>query len=57
MLEGGGFSVVGEAASGAEAIALAAELLPAVVLLDVQLPTLTASRSRNVCGPWNIRRR
>jgi CheY-like chemotaxis protein len=40
LLERGGFSVVGEAASGMEAIALAGELQPAVVLLDVQLPDL-----------------
>ncbi len=40
LLERDGFSVVGEAASGAEAIAFANELQPAVVLLDVQLPDL-----------------
>ena len=40
LLEGGGFEVVGEAATGAEALALAAELAPAIVLLDVQLPDL-----------------
>jgi DNA-binding NarL/FixJ family response regulator len=38
LLESGGFSVVGEAATGAEAVALARELRPGVVLLDVQLP-------------------
>ena len=40
LLERDRFSVVGEAASGAEAIALANELQPAVVLLDVHLPDL-----------------
>ncbi len=38
VLERGGFSVVGEAASGEEAVALARELRPLLVLLDVQLP-------------------
>jgi DNA-binding NarL/FixJ family response regulator len=35
-----GFDVVGEAADGASALALAAELTPEVVLLDIQLPDL-----------------
>jgi DNA-binding NarL/FixJ family response regulator len=38
MLEAAGFSIVGEAATGAEAIAAVAERSPEVVLLDVQLP-------------------
>ena len=33
-----GFSVVGEAESGEEAVELAAELHPAVVLMDINLP-------------------
>jgi DNA-binding NarL/FixJ family response regulator len=40
LLEAEGFSVVGEAADGEEAIATAAVLRPAVVLLDIQLPGL-----------------
>jgi DNA-binding NarL/FixJ family response regulator len=40
LLEAGGFEVVGEAASGAEAISAAATLRPRVVLLDIQLPDL-----------------
>ena len=33
-----GFEVVGEAANGAEALSLAAELLPDVVVLDISMP-------------------
>lgn len=40
MLEADGFAVVGEAATGAEAIAQARSLQPAIVLLDIRLPDL-----------------
>lgn len=38
MLEASGYSVVGEAADGEAAIAVAADLDPDLILLDVQLP-------------------
>jgi DNA-binding NarL/FixJ family response regulator len=38
LLEAEGYEVVGEAESGVQALRLAAELLPDLVLLDVQLP-------------------
>lgn len=38
LLEADGFTVVGEATDGEEAIAAIAALRPAVVLLDIQLP-------------------
>jgi DNA-binding NarL/FixJ family response regulator len=40
LLEAEGFTVVGEAVDGREAIAAAQELEPEVVLLDVQLPDI-----------------
>jgi DNA-binding NarL/FixJ family response regulator len=41
LLECDGFTVVGEARNGAEALALAGELEPELILLDVQLPDTT----------------
>jgi DNA-binding NarL/FixJ family response regulator len=41
LLEADGFTVVGEARNGAEALELAGELRPEIVLLDVQLPDTT----------------
>jgi len=40
LLQAEGFTVVGEAADGAEAIAQATGLRPDIVLLDIQLPGL-----------------
>jgi DNA-binding NarL/FixJ family response regulator len=41
VLEAEGFVVVGEAADGEEALRVAAELEPSLVLLDVQLPGIS----------------
>jgi DNA-binding NarL/FixJ family response regulator len=40
VLESEGYDVVGEAADGGSAVALAAELEPELVLLDIQLPDI-----------------
>jgi DNA-binding NarL/FixJ family response regulator len=40
LLEADGFEVIGEAEDGASALAAFAQLRPAIVLLDVQLPDL-----------------
>lgn len=40
LLEAGGFTVVGEAADGAAALAAVGMIAPEVVLLDVQLPDI-----------------
>ena len=44
MLKAGGYEVVGEAEDGASAIAIARELHPDIVLLDIRLPDLDGFR-------------
>jgi DNA-binding NarL/FixJ family response regulator len=40
ILERAGFEVVGEAGTGAEAVQLAAELAPEMILMDIRMPVL-----------------
>ena len=59
VLEGeAGFEVVGEAASGAEAVSLATSLRPDVVLLDISMPDgsglQVADRLRQVTAPPRV---
>jgi DNA-binding NarL/FixJ family response regulator len=54
ILEAAGFAVVGEAADGSEAIALAAAECPDVVLMDIRMPVmdgLAATRQLTASGP------
>ena len=55
LLEADGFAVVGKAADGATALLQVKRLRPDVVLLDVQLPTWTASRSPHASQPLRAR--
>jgi pilus assembly protein CpaE len=41
--------VVGSAASGTEAISMAGDMRPDVVLMDINMPTWTGSRRRRSC--------
>ena len=54
LLRQNGFDVVGEAGGGEEAIELARELRPDLVLLDLSMPTWTGSRR---CRSSALRRR
>jgi two-component system, chemotaxis family, chemotaxis protein CheY len=57
LLEAGGYQVIGEAACGAEALAVAAAERPEIVLLDVQLPDMdgfTVSRELLQVVPFAI---
>jgi DNA-binding NarL/FixJ family response regulator len=59
ILEAAGFTVVGEAADGAEALALAARERPDVVLMDIRMPVmdgLAATRQLTAPGPDELAR-
>ena len=54
--EAGGIDIVGEAQDGAEAVRLAGELKPDVILMDVRMPGPTASRPPGRSWPATGRR-
>jgi DNA-binding NarL/FixJ family response regulator len=60
ILEAAGFAVVGEAADGAEAVALAAAERPDVVLMDIRMPVMdgiTATRQLTAPGTADLQHR
>ena len=57
ILEAAGFTVVGEAADGAEALTLAAQERPDVVMMDIRMPVmdgLAATRQLTAPGPGDL---
>jgi len=52
-----GFTVVGAAADGAEAVDLVRKLLPRVVVMDVAMPVMDGVEAMRDCtsGAWNRR--
>jgi CheY-like chemotaxis protein len=56
MLEEEGYAVVGEAADGGAAVAMATELRPDLVLLDVKMPVLDGLSAPSRSSPPASRR-
>jgi response regulator NasT len=54
MLRDAGFDVVGEAGDGAKAVALATELMPDLVVLDVKMPVLDGLSAAEQIGRAGI---
>ena len=53
LLESHGAQVVGEAADGAQAVALALELRPDIILMDITLPNMDGVQAtRAICARW-----
>ena len=53
VLEARGIEVVGEAADGSQAIALAGELKPEVVIMDLRMPVMDGvTATRLIRGSW-----
>jgi DNA-binding NarL/FixJ family response regulator len=55
LLEDAGFDVVGEAGDGISAIAVARELRPEIVLLDIQLPDIDGFAVAERLGEEGVR--
>jgi two-component system response regulator NreC len=53
LLESHGAQVIGEAADGAQAVALALELRPDIILMDITLPNMDGVQAtRAICARW-----